>query len=137
MIRTKPGTKAPTSVPDSAIAQGILDDINTRTLCDDTPSLLWPKRIWIITYSTEPIKHGCYCFKGIHGIACFRKRDAAAKFATFVQNAPSQVWKADLLSFEEACDLVKSKTAPINSLILVDAKDAPLVFAVKALDLPQ
>lgn len=89
----------------------------------------WPRKLWVIAYSVGNM-HGVRCYNGQHGLAAFKKKEAAKEFATFVRNPPCRAWKLNQLDFEEAKELAASKADPINCLILSDSVP-PLVLPVK------
>lgn len=89
----------------------------------------FPDSVVIIEYSGG--RHAVYCVKQpeeIHGVACFSNEGRAVLFTERVSVTGG---KTVTMSFDDAREIAKSKSAPIVALILVDDWENPKVHFVR------
>ena len=82
----------------------------------------WPPELIVISVPSIN-KHYCYAYGGVHGLAVFSNEAFATRFMEFVTGiSPVQY---DIVSFDEARDIAKSKGGVIVALHLLDNIDDP------------
>ncbi|MCB0824574.1 MAG: hypothetical protein KDC26_00135 [Armatimonadetes bacterium] len=87
----------------------------------------FPTRVFVIKHMPSN-KFGCYCFDGIHGLACFSTEAQALEFAEWIQLTGMS---AAEVSFDEAREIAKERPMPIVSLMLLDDLDDPVIHYVR------
>lgn len=73
-------------------------------------------------------KYGCYCFRGVHGLACFSDDAQAEVFAEWMDVNGMSVEETD---FDDAREVAKSRPMPVIALMLLDDLDEPLIHYVR------
>ncbi len=86
----------------------------------------FPDTLYVLKNTGSEL-YGCYCHKGIHGLACFSTKESAIRFSEWIdmQLEPVQV------SFDEARDIAKSRPDPICCIMLCDDWNNPRIHYVK------
>lgn len=105
-------------VDDSVITQ----DLAATELVDS-----FPETVWLLHHPGSG-KYGCYCFKQVHGVACFSTEAGAFRFAEHIDLGGMVGVQ---MSFDEARDIAKSRPLPIVSLMLLDSLVNPKIHYVK------
>lgn len=90
----------------------------------DTP---FPNRVFIIKHPPTG-RYGCYCYDGIHGLACFSSADGAEKFSNYLDLSGMT---SEEVSFDEAREVAKARPALIVSVMLLDDMDDPVIHYVR------
>ena len=70
----------------------------------------------------------CYCYKGLHGLACFENLENAENYKSSI-NIKSLVIQS--VTFEEARKIAKNRPDPIICLLLLDDLTNPEIHYVK------
>src|SRR5690606_37210079 len=86
----------------------------------------FPERVFIIKHPPSN-RYGCYCFDGIHGLACFSSEDGAVKFSTWLD---LNGMTAEEVSFDQAREIAKERPALIVSVMLLDNMEDPKIHYV-------
>lgn len=102
-------------------------DVGTRV--EEVTELLdaFPDTVWLLEHPATG-KHGCYCFQGVHGVACFSTEAGAFRFAEWIDLSGMQSRE---MSFDEAREVAKSKPLPIVALMLLDSLNNPKIHYVR------
>ncbi|MCX7799370.1 MAG: hypothetical protein N2109_03400 [Fimbriimonadales bacterium] len=87
----------------------------------------FPDTVWLLEHPATG-KHGCYCYQGVHGVACFSTEAGAFRFAEWIDLSGMQ---AREMSFDEAREVAKSKPLPIVALMLLDSLSNPKIHYVR------
>ena len=87
----------------------------------------FPDNIFVLHHPATG-KYGCYCFQGIHGVACFSSESAAFRFAEWIDLSGMTSVEC---SFDEARDIAKSRPMPIVALMLLDSMNDPKIHYVR------
>lgn len=87
----------------------------------------FPDTVWLLEHPATG-KHGCYCYQGVHGVACFSTEAGAFRFAEWIDLSGMQ---AREMSFDEAREVAKSKPLPIVALMLLDSLNSPKIHYVR------
>lgn len=87
----------------------------------------FPGTLYVLRH--EPTdRYGCFCFKGVHGLACFSDENGAFRFAEWIDLRGLHTIE---LSFDEARELAKGRPMPIVSLMLLDSLTEPQIHYVR------
>ncbi len=81
-----------------------------------------------VSYHPNTGRYGCYCYQGVHGLACFSAESGAIRFAEWLDLSGMQVVE---LSFDEARDVAKDRPLPVVALMLLDRMDEPKIHYVR------
>jgi len=73
-------------------------------------------------------KYGCYCYDGIHGLACFRDDESAKRFCDQLDKTGMKMIQ---VSFDEAREIAKARPMPVVSIMLMDSQSDPLIHYVR------
>lgn len=73
-------------------------------------------------------RYGCYCYQGIHGLACFSTESNAFRFAEWIDLTGMVVIE---LTFDEAREVAKERPLPVVALMLLDKLDDPKIHFVR------
>lgn len=87
----------------------------------------FPDSVFIVKHSPTS-KYGCYCYDGVHGLACFSTEGGASLFAQWIDMTGMQ---SEKVSFDEAREVAKDRPMPIVSLMLLDDMDEPKIHYVR------
>lgn len=87
----------------------------------------FPEQLYVVFHAPTK-KYGCFCFEGVHGLACFSDPTGARRFSEFLQ---LEGICAQEVSFDEAREIAKARPMPIISLMLLDQLNDPKVHYVK------
>ncbi len=87
----------------------------------------FPDSIFVLHHPATG-KYGCYCYQGIHGVACFSSESAAFRFAEWIDLSGMTSVEC---SFDEARDIAKSRPLPIVALMLLDSMNDPKIHYVR------
>lgn len=87
----------------------------------------FPSRVFIIKHPPSG-RYGCYCYDGVHGLACFSSEEGAAKFAGWLDLGGMT---AEEVSFDQAREVAQARPALIVSLMLLDDMDDPKIHYVR------
>lgn len=87
----------------------------------------FPSRVFVIKHPPSG-RYGCYCFDGIHGLACFSSGEAAMKFSGWLDLSGME---AEDVSFDQAREIAKARPALIVSLMLLDDMEDPEIHYVR------
>ncbi len=81
-----------------------------------------------VSFHPSTGRYGCYCFEGVHGLACFSTEIGAQRFTEWIELSGMVVLE---LSFDEARDVAKARPLPVVALMLLDRMDQPLIHFVR------
>lgn len=87
----------------------------------------FPDRVYVLRHPPSG-KYGCYCFNGVHGLACFSTEWAAFRFAEFIDLSGMT---CDEVDFDGARDIAKGRPLPVVSLMLLDDLEDPRIHYVR------
>lgn len=87
----------------------------------------WPAVVYLL-YHPPTRKYGCYCYNGIHGLACFSSEQGAYRFAEWIDLSGMTTVET---TFDEAREIAKERPMPIVSLMLLDRLDDPVIHYVR------
>lgn len=87
----------------------------------------FPDRVFIIKHPPTN-RYGCYCYDGIHGLACFSSAQGASEFASWLDLSGMS---SEEVSFDQAREVAKGRPALIVSLMLLDDLDDPKIHYVR------
>ncbi|MCH7905212.1 MAG: hypothetical protein IH944_11710 [Armatimonadetes bacterium] len=88
---------------------------------------VFPDQLYVLRHGPSA-KYGCYCFDGVHGLACFSNDIAAFRFAEWIDLSGMA---CEEVSFDEARRIAQDRPMPIVSLMLLDDLDAPEIHYVR------
>jgi hypothetical protein len=86
-----------------------------------------PDNLYMLQHMYKPI-HGLYAFEGVHGLAVFSTMTNAEIFVDKI-GIDSMLVKD--VTFDDAREIVKTKPQPINTVMLVDNLDDPVIHWVR------
>lgn len=86
-----------------------------------------PDTLYLLAHPSTG-KYGCYCHKGVHGLACFSTEGGAFRFAEFIDLSGMSSVE---VSFDEARIVAKERPLPVVSLMLLDKIDDPIIHYVR------
>lgn len=72
--------------------------------------------------------YGCYCHRGVHGLACFSNPARACEFAMLLKTASIECLK---VTFDEAREIAKQRPLPVVAVMLLDDLENPLIHYVR------
>ena len=87
----------------------------------------FPDQLYVLRHGPSS-KYGCYCFDGVHGLACFSTEIGAFRFAEWIDLSGMS---CEEVSFDEAREIAQDRPMPIVSLMLLDDLDAPEIHYVR------
>ncbi len=87
----------------------------------------FPDKIYVLHHPSTG-KYGCYCYQGIHGVACFSSEAGAFRFAEWIDLSGMTSVEC---SFDEAREIAKSRPLPIVALMLLDSMNDPKIHYVR------
>lgn len=73
-------------------------------------------------------RYGCFCFDGVHGLACFSDESGAFRFAEWIELSGMACVE---VSFDEAREVAKARPLPVVSLMLLDRMDNPQIHYIR------
>ncbi len=87
----------------------------------------FPETVYV-SYHPATDRYGCYCFQGVHGLACFSTEMGATRFTEWIELNGMTVLE---MSFDEARDVAKERPLPVVALMLLDRMDQPKIHFVR------
>jgi hypothetical protein len=81
-----------------------------------------------LLYHPSSDRYGCYCHRGVHGVACFSDERSAFQFAEFI-DLGGMACKS--VSFDQAREIAKARPNPVVALMLLDDLNKPEIHYVK------
>lgn len=87
----------------------------------------FPEQLFVVSDPASG-RFGCFCHKGVHGLACFRTEIGAVRFAEWIPLSGIQILE---VSFDQAREIAKSRPMPVVSLMLLDCLEAPVIHYVR------
>lgn len=87
----------------------------------------FPDSLWLLRHPASG-KYGCYCFQGMHGLACFSTEAGAFRFAEWIDLSGMVSQEA---TFDEAREVARSRPAPLVCLLLLDSLNNPQIHYVR------
>lgn len=87
----------------------------------------FPDRMFVVKHPPTG-RYGCYCFDGIHGLACFSTEMGAFRFSEWIDLTEMS---AEEVVFDEAREIAKGRPAQIVALLLLDDMSNPEVHYVR------
>jgi len=97
-------------------------DLPLLGLNDEFPDVLF------VIHHKPTLKYGCYCHKGIFGLACFSKEEFALEFCEYLELDGMIIVEVD---FEQAREIAKSRPMPVVSVMLADTLSDPKIHYVR------
>ena len=73
-------------------------------------------------------KYGCYCHRGVNGLAVFTEEVGAVRFAEWIDLVGMTI---DQVSFDEAREIAKGRPLPIVAMMLLDDMEEPEIHYVR------
>lgn len=98
-----------------------IDDVVSR-LIDDSPD-----QVHVIQHVSTG-RYGCFCFQGIHGLACFSHELDAMRFGERIELNGLDILE---LPFDEAREVAKGRPFPVVSLMLLDRIESPVIHFIR------
>jgi hypothetical protein len=85
------------------------------------PEIDWeiPEQL-LILYHPPSGRYGCCRFGNVHGLACFEQARPALEFAYSELSEVVDELQPQLVSFDKAREIAKSRGYPVESLIVLD-----------------
>jgi hypothetical protein len=87
----------------------------------------FPSVVFVLKHPPSQ-KYGCYCFEGVHGLACFSDEGSAFRFAEWLDLSGME---AEEVPFDEAREIAKDRPMPIVSVMLLDNLSEPQIHYVR------
>lgn len=87
----------------------------------------FPEELYILKHGASG-KYGCYCYDGVHGLACFSTEHGAFSFAEWIDLSGMS---CEEVSFDEARAVAQGRPLPVVSLMLLDNLEKPLIHYVR------
>jgi hypothetical protein len=87
----------------------------------------FPGTLYVLRHPPSE-KYGCYCHKGVHGLACFSLEGGAQAFAEWIDLSGMQCVET---SFDEAREIAKARPMPVVSIMLLDNFEDPEIHYVR------
>lgn len=87
----------------------------------------FPEKVFVVKHPPTE-RYGCYCFDGVHGLACFSSEMGAFRFAEWID---LDQMSAEEVNFDEARDIAQNRPAQIVALMLLDDMDDPVIHYVR------
>lgn len=87
----------------------------------------FPQDVFVLHHPSTG-RYGCYCYQGVHGLACFSSEGAAFRFAEWIDLSGMTVLK---MTFDEARDVAKARPLPVIALMLLDELEEPKIHYVR------
>jgi hypothetical protein len=87
----------------------------------------FPDEVFVLHHPSTG-RYGCFCYEGVHGLACFSDASGAFRFAEWIDLAGMA---AVALSFDEAREVAKARPLPVVSLMLLDSLSNPKIHYVR------
>lgn len=87
----------------------------------------FPNEVFVLHHPSTG-RYGCYCYQGVHGLACFSSEPGAFRFAEFIDLSGMVILK---MTFDEARDVAKARPLPVIALMLLDELGDPRIHYVR------
>jgi hypothetical protein len=87
----------------------------------------FPEAVFVLSHPSTS-RFGCYCHRGIHGLACFSSESSAIRFSEWIDLSGMKV---EELSFDEAREVAKARPLPVVALMLLDQLEDPKIHYVR------
>ena len=87
----------------------------------------FPQNLFVLKHPPSG-KFGCYCHKGVHGLAVFSSESGAERFAEWIDLGGMECLD---VSFDEAREIAQARPLPIVSLMLLDDLSDPEIHFVR------
>ncbi len=87
----------------------------------------FPQELFVLHHPATG-KYGCYCYQGVHGLACFSSEPGAFQFAEWIDMSGMVILE---MSFDEARDVAKGRPLPVIALMLLDELEDPKIHYVR------
>lgn len=87
----------------------------------------FPERLYLLSHPASG-KYGCYCHRGVHGLASFSTEGGALRFAEWIELGGMCCVE---VSFDEAREVAKERPMPVVSLMLLDSLNEPLIHYIR------
>lgn len=115
------------------ISGELLNETLAKLFGDNT----FPENLVIVNLY-ELKKHLSFSFQDIKGLAVFSTEGIAIRFIKYLEDISSKSpspfsfpeYKLEIVTFDEARDIAKSKGAPIVALLLLDNIDNPVIHYI-------
>ena len=87
----------------------------------------FPETLYVLHHPASG-RYGCFCFQGIHGLACFSNQTGALRFSEFIDLSGMTTQE---VSFDEAREVAKSRPLPVVALMLLEKMEEPKIHYVR------
>ena len=87
----------------------------------------FPEELYVLKHPPSG-KYGCYCFDGVHGLACFSTEYGAFRFAEWIDLSGMSCEQVD---FDQARVIAKNRPQPVVALMLLDDINSPKIHFVR------
>ncbi|MBX3119370.1 MAG: hypothetical protein KF784_09905 [Fimbriimonadaceae bacterium] len=87
----------------------------------------FPAELFVLHHPSTG-RYGCYCFQGVHGLACFSSEAAAVRFGEWIELGGMVILET---TFDGARDVAKARPLPVIALMLLDELEQPKIHYVR------
>ncbi len=87
----------------------------------------FPEELYVVCHPSTR-RYGCFCHRGVHGLAAFSRRDDAERFRGWIELTGLYVVP---MAFDAAREVAKERPMPVVALMLLDDLANPLVHYVR------
>lgn len=101
---------------------------NFRPLADSLAFDLerFPDTLYVSLHASTG-KYGCYCYKGVYGLACFSTEFGAERFTERIDLTGMAVME---VSFDQAREIAKDRPLPVTAIMLLNNINDPTIHFV-------
>ena len=87
----------------------------------------FPDNLYVLHHAPTK-RYGCYCHRGIHGLACFSTREGVREFGDHIELSGLS---AQEVTFDEAREIAKQRPVLVTAMMLLDNILDPIIHYVR------
>jgi hypothetical protein len=87
----------------------------------------FPDSVYVLAHPSTG-RFGCFCFDGVHGLACFSAESGAVRFSEWFDLSGMATSE---LTFDEAREVAQARPMPVVALMLLDEVTNPKIHYVR------